>query len=167
LEEHVTDRLIHLRCSVLMDDEEAYVSLPVERFLWEDMDEVAREGLRDQARRELQGFVHRETGRLLTSDELAAAVVTVEEPVDTTAMDAGPCEVEFVGGPADGTRMAVSGNPPPPLITLPVEQPLTLLLDDVEPMESSLRTANYGPILDEHWACSRTDDGTWRYGIKR
>lgn len=158
------DNLIYLRCTGVVGEEQAFVRLPVDRWLWDGFSEQQREDLHDQARRELQAFAHREAGIALSDTYVASLPVEVEDPQDDVALPpVTECEVEFVGGPEDGTRMTWKGERPPPLIRLPVQQPLSVLLDSLDEPYQGTPIANYGPTADDRGFCSRSDDGAWRY----
>lgn len=69
--------------------------------------------------------------------------------------------IRFVGGPADGRTMPVSGLEPPPLYVVPNPPPLAEALAgpiDVAPIP----TAEYVPIL-ERGEYQRTRDGVFLY----
>ncbi|MFE9003042.1 hypothetical protein ACFYOY_13015 [Streptomyces sp. NPDC007875] len=156
--------LIHLRCAGTVGDDEAFVRLPIAREIWDEADEQLRDLFRARARRELQDFAHREAGVTLSDSYVASLPVEVEDPQDdVTLPPATECEVEFVGGPEDGTRMTWKGERPPPLIRLPVQEPLSTLLDSLNEPYRGVPIANYGPITDDWGFCSRSEDGAWRY----
>lgn len=153
---------INLVCSVLLTTGEAWVKMPVSRELWHD--EAIREIARDQVRRELGVVVFRETGLDLGAGFLAGVPVIVEDPdVAEVAEEPGRCEVVCVGGPRDGTWLTLDRAHPGLAVQLPLEEPLSSLLDAAEGLVAPIRRALYVPIVDEGGHFSRADDGAWRF----
>jgi len=157
--------VLNLRCEGGQEGEEAFVVLPVDRALWETAGEAERNTLRGIARRELQNFIHRETGTLLTDEYVSSLAVMVEDPQNELEVPpVTECEVEFVGGPEDGTRMTWEGARPPGLIRLSVKQnPAVAVMESLDEPYRGIPIANYGPITDNRGFCSRAEDGAWRY----
>lgn len=75
--------------------------------------------------------------------------------------EAEVCEVIVVGGSDDGRRVTLPA-PPPPILRLPVDQPLSTFRE----MTPRLEIADYVPIFDEFGRASRADDGAWRYELR-
>lgn len=151
--------LLTVRCQTVVDGELAYVQLPVTRELWETSSTV-REVCRDRARKELRYAVEERAGVDLLADRAADLPVWVEYP------DA--CEVECVGGPADGQRIKLSSGQPPAMVRVP--QPVNLA-DQLANLNGPLHPADYGPLIatyepltDDHGFFARSTDGAWRYG---
>lgn len=147
-------KTLNFRCETVIDGELGYVLLPVSEELLDD--EGVREYAIAQARRELWHACMKRTGKDLSTHQFDDLPVWVEYP--------DRCEVECVGGPHDGQRLTVSSAYPPPQIQMPLDEGVTGLLDSAAlPPVPAMRTASYGPLLNDHGFSSRAEDGAWRY----
>lgn len=72
-------------------------------------------------------------------------------------------DIVIVGGSEDGRRMTLSESPPPAVLRLPVEEPVSARIFCEDEGSTSLKIAEYQPIFNEHGRHSRADDGAWRY----
>lgn len=71
--------------------------------------------------------------------------------------------ITLLGGPADGRRVAIPNDEPPPLFFIPIAAPLSFSFDLSDMFEASAtRLAEYEPVYEYGWP-SRTDDGSVRY----
>ena len=69
--------------------------------------------------------------------------------------------IRFVGGPADGRSLQVSGDEPPWMYRIPLEPSLADFV--TAPLEyRPLQVAEYEPVLADGWP-SRADDGAYLY----
>lgn len=68
------------------------------------------------------------------------------------------------GGPADGRRVEIPNDQPPPLYLIPIVAPLNFSLLTIDPfLPSPTRVAEYEPVLAAGGWPSRSDDGSIRY----
>jgi hypothetical protein len=73
--------------------------------------------------------------------------------------------IRFVGGPADGRAIPVSGDQPPPIYLIPMPPSLPEYLADLgelAPAALTIPVAEYEPIHSSGWP-SRADDGAYLY----
>ncbi|MEU8316676.1 hypothetical protein, partial [Micromonospora sp. NPDC049033] len=144
---------VNLRCQTIIDGQLGYVLLPVTRHLWETSED-AREDARRRARDELRHRAVKQTGRDLPAADFDTLPVWAEYP--------DRCEVECVGGPADGKRITLASAEPPPAINIPLEESLLDLLTAHTPPESALNMVTYVPLRGAGGFLSRAADGAWR-----
>jgi hypothetical protein len=72
--------------------------------------------------------------------------------------------IRFVGGPADGRTLTISGDQPPPLYLIPKAQPIAdLVASSFEPTPT--QADEYEPLRQNGWP-RRTDDGAYLYGYR-
>ncbi|MGW4181277.1 hypothetical protein ACWEK2_03890 [Streptomyces albidoflavus] len=135
-----------LRCQTVVDGALAYVALPVDEALWGPASAAEREDLRGMARRELARLLSQRMPSAEAHDLCADLPVWEERE--------GRCEVECVGGPADGQRVTLPSTEPPPVLRVPAPEASPL-----EPLE----VLSYAPMTDRHGYQCRGSDGAWRF----